>query len=575
MVSGPRLLQPDEAGRLLYEGLTAPICLLDTQERLVAMNPAAERYWGRSLQDVGGALALEALGIRPVARADNGEGLSLFHAAGGEGVVVCTLAGDTAEGRTVSLRVMDLPGAGSQHILLGVLPDALPLGVADALHWAWTDPVTGLGNRACYERARARWDRAGGAVAFLDLDDLKGLNDLYGHATGDQALALAGEILRQRLPAGGLGVRYGGDEFLVLTGDAATAEALALQVQAELGQRGRSALPLAPGMSWGVAAFGPGGLESAVRLADEALYERKGVLLRAATGGRIVLTRAGQRQLEHEGEGFRSMPPRDRGLAVLLCGDMAGAVAEARAFVAFAAAPQGGAVVEVGAGVGRITVEGGLAAAVGPRGQLLVTDPVEIRLQAARRCGADHGHTWVRYLQAVAEDLPLASGTADLVLGALFLQRADAGRALVEMARTVRPGGRIAFSALLPLVWPDLWRQALEPVGGAADGGGLPHAAAAEARLHALVAAAGMEVVRAEVHCYAMAAVATPAAGIEVLQRLRQTGVLGIGPAAVQCEREEGLRLADGWERYAPGDRRLQARLLYLVARKPSTTALA
>ncbi len=66
------------------------------------------------------------------------------------------------------------------------------------------------------ERART----AGGAlaVAVLDIDNFRLLNDTYGHGAGDEALLSISRLLRQQLPAGTTWGRYGPDEFLVISG---------------------------------------------------------------------------------------------------------------------------------------------------------------------------------------------------------------------------------------------------------------------------------------------------------------------------------------------------------------------
>jgi diguanylate cyclase (GGDEF)-like protein len=66
------------------------------------------------------------------------------------------------------------------------------------------------------ERART----AGGAiaVALLDIDNFRLLNDTYGHGAGDEALLSVAGLLRRQLPAGTTWGRYGPDEFLVISG---------------------------------------------------------------------------------------------------------------------------------------------------------------------------------------------------------------------------------------------------------------------------------------------------------------------------------------------------------------------
>ncbi len=51
---------------------------------------------------------------------------------------------------------------------------------------------------------------------MLDLNHFKQINDTYGHMTGDDALSDFGHLLRTHLPAGAIGYRYAGDEFVVL-----------------------------------------------------------------------------------------------------------------------------------------------------------------------------------------------------------------------------------------------------------------------------------------------------------------------------------------------------------------------
>jgi diguanylate cyclase (GGDEF)-like protein len=90
-------------------------------------------------------------------------------------------------------------------------------------HQALHDSLTGLANRALFlDRLEAALrspaaDRSSGvAVAFLDLDDFKEVNDGLGHAAGDALLVGVGERLRGGVRSGDLVARLGGDEFGVL-----------------------------------------------------------------------------------------------------------------------------------------------------------------------------------------------------------------------------------------------------------------------------------------------------------------------------------------------------------------------
>jgi diguanylate cyclase (GGDEF)-like protein/PAS domain S-box-containing protein len=89
-------------------------------------------------------------------------------------------------------------------------------------HQAFHDPLTGLPNRALFldrlEHALELRAEHGGdvAVLFLDLDELKAVNDGLGHLAGDTLLRLVGERLRAALSPGDTISRLGGDEFAIL-----------------------------------------------------------------------------------------------------------------------------------------------------------------------------------------------------------------------------------------------------------------------------------------------------------------------------------------------------------------------
>lgn len=105
--------------------------------------------------------------------------------------------------------------------------------VTAAAGWAWTaqrlrhrttvvenlehDGLTGLWRREGFEHRAPAALAAGNAVALLDLDGFKQINDTHGHPAGDAVLrALAGRLAAE-LPDDALVARLGGDEFAVIT----------------------------------------------------------------------------------------------------------------------------------------------------------------------------------------------------------------------------------------------------------------------------------------------------------------------------------------------------------------------
>lgn len=90
---------------------------------------------------------------------------------------------------------------------------------ARARHVASHDFLTGAPNRMAFQQELGNWAARGDnnyALAFMDLDRFKQVNDTFGHGAGDHLLIAVYELLRKLVPPGGILARLGGDEFGLL-----------------------------------------------------------------------------------------------------------------------------------------------------------------------------------------------------------------------------------------------------------------------------------------------------------------------------------------------------------------------
>lgn len=81
-----------------------------------------------------------------------------------------------------------------------------------------TDPLTGIGNRACLYRRARRHRRGLVALAMVDLDQFKAINDTHGHPFGNAVLQTVAARLNDHTRRGELVVRLHGDEFAIWLG---------------------------------------------------------------------------------------------------------------------------------------------------------------------------------------------------------------------------------------------------------------------------------------------------------------------------------------------------------------------
>lgn len=150
---------------------------------------------------------------------------------------------------------------------------------------AFTDALSGVPNRRFLDRqlgalvSGARRHGRPLSVALVDIDRFKAVNDVHGHAVGDEVIARVARRLGARLRAEDHLGRYGGEEFLVLLPDtdpeaaAAVAEDLRAEVAARPVATGAGPLPVTVSVGW--ATWDDEPVHELLARADDALYTAK------------------------------------------------------------------------------------------------------------------------------------------------------------------------------------------------------------------------------------------------------------------------------------------------------------
>jgi diguanylate cyclase (GGDEF)-like protein len=127
-----------------------------------------------------------------------------------------------------------VPTLGVTAAVVAFLRERLELGQEAMRRVAERDPLTGVGNyRTLYERLDYEIARHGRhnrrfALALLDLNDFKQVNETHGHLEGDRLLREVGRVLTETVRGQDTVARQGGDEFSVLAPESGPVDALAL-----------------------------------------------------------------------------------------------------------------------------------------------------------------------------------------------------------------------------------------------------------------------------------------------------------------------------------------------------------
>lgn len=287
----------DRKLRAVIDGALDAIVTIDRQGLLVEFNPAAEKMFGYSRDQVLGKPMAEVI-IPPNMRQAHHAGHSQFVLTGEQHVFNrrLELNGMRADGTEFPVE-LTLTGVNEDGLSLvtGFIRDISEQKKArrEIENFAYYDVLTGLPNRRLlvdrFQHAVLISQRTNThcALIFIDLDDFKLLNDTKGHDVGDQLLIEVAKRIQANLRAGDTVARLSGDEFVVILEGLNENINLAYQQTSEVAQKlleklnttyNLSLLEFNTSASLGVTIFKDDALnnfEVHLRHADTAMYQSK------------------------------------------------------------------------------------------------------------------------------------------------------------------------------------------------------------------------------------------------------------------------------------------------------------
>ena len=288
------------ARQKVFESMPDGVIVLDKQNRIVDINPAAQHFM---LIDPRDAIGQPVMDILPKVLAGlfdpTGRNIASYEILAPDqktqvNVYATPLSAKGREAPGTLITLQDITARKKTEIKLQESNIQLQKEIQqiemlqESLRaQAVRDPLTGLYNRRYLEEtlerevSRAMRTQTSVSVMMIDFDNFKEVNDHFSHQVGDQALQTFGEILKKTSRREDIACRYGGDEFLMILPDVYPPDALK---RGEMWRQTVDSLELDTGrgkvllsVSIGIASFPQNGstVEELVQAADKAMYLAK------------------------------------------------------------------------------------------------------------------------------------------------------------------------------------------------------------------------------------------------------------------------------------------------------------
>jgi diguanylate cyclase (GGDEF)-like protein len=270
--------------KLLFDLVPTPLVMITRNDwKLVRLNQAAAALLDIAEAEVAGKCITDFLGVKPedyvswsqLLNHDAMAGTELPIYRGSDLVLVMTF--------TSSINLADNP-----YLILSLIDiTAKHIQTTQLEQLASTDGMTGLLNRRTFREKlmlallRAREANSELCLAFMDLDDLKAVNDTYGHREGDGYINTFVSLLRNSTSENDIVGRVGGDEFAIVFTKCSqhAAEDCTRRIQHQLESIAScSGKPYTMWVSVGVVSIAAGteiDAESLLHKADIAMYQQK------------------------------------------------------------------------------------------------------------------------------------------------------------------------------------------------------------------------------------------------------------------------------------------------------------
>jgi diguanylate cyclase (GGDEF)-like protein/PAS domain S-box-containing protein len=213
------ILQQSQFFKALVDNSPIAVVTLDMQNRIMACNPAFEKLYGYKSEEVTGKeldnlITNESTRSEAIAYTRNVIEGKNIHSTG---------VRYRKNGQPIDVEIFGVPVivGDTQAGVLGMYHDITERKQVEKFlkYIATHDPLTGLPNRALFNDRlnhaihAAKRQQNGVAVAFMDLDGFKSVNDTFGHEKGDILLVEVAQRLRDSVRESDSVARLGGDEF--------------------------------------------------------------------------------------------------------------------------------------------------------------------------------------------------------------------------------------------------------------------------------------------------------------------------------------------------------------------------